>query len=298
MSERPWAHTLMWAVVISKQHEEHQKMKKDYFNVEEYTWDETGKELFKPMFDSLKKILNKSNPRVLEIGAHHGQDTIRFCKTFEDLDIYCFEPCEDNCYILNKVVAQVADLIPEFNGSVSVIKRAVCDKHNKKLILYRPLRTPAKTIELKNRTNSLDPMHDKKQSGWISGNLFMDEGDIKDIYFGADGCSLNKIIGTQVPTAEEVVETITLDGWDEQQNNEFYDLAWIDVQGAEKKVLSGATNTLKKINYVYIEHSQHIYEGALSRSATIEFMNKRGFEYYIDIDEDNLLFAKTPGRRN
>jgi hypothetical protein len=141
-------------------------------------------------------------------------------------------------------------------------------------------------------------MHDKKQNGWISGNLFIDVKDIKDVYFEADGCSLNNITGLQIPTAEEVVETITLDGWDEQQNNKFYDLAWIDVQGAEKKVLIGATNTLKKINYVYIEHSQHEYEGALSRSATIEIMNKNGFEHYIDIDGDNLLFAKTPGWKN
>lgn len=272
---------------------------------DKFMWDEKEKVLFKPLFDFLKKILVKTNPKILEIGAHHGQDTLRFCKTFEDLDIYCFEPCEDNNYILNKVVSKIPSAIPEFQGTISIIKKAVCERHNKKSIFYRPVRTAKATAEYKSRTNSKDPMFELKKNGWISGNIFMDEEDAsKDIYCDADGASLNKIKfhknpsaqrGSAAPIAEEVVSTITLDGWDSQQDNEFYDLAWIDVQGGEKGVIDGATETLKKTGYVLMEHSQHMYEGALSRDATIEIMNKNGFEHYVDIDGDNLLFAKTPG---
>ena len=38
-----------------------------------------------------------------------------------------------------------------------------------------------------------------------------------------------------------------------------------------------------------------MYEGALSRDETIEIMNKNGFNHYVDIDGDNILFAKQPG---
>ena len=96
---------------------------------DKFMWDEKERVLFKPLFDFLKKILVKTNPKILEIGAHHGQDTLRFCKTFEDMDIYCFEPCEDNCYILNKVVSKIPSAIPEFQGSVSIIKKAVYSDH-------------------------------------------------------------------------------------------------------------------------------------------------------------------------
>ena len=258
---------------------------------QEFLW-QNEKNYFKVTFDLFKKILNKSNPKILEIGAHWGQDTIRFCKTFENLDIYCFEPCADTLSILNNVVSKMFILIPEFKGSITVIEKAVCEKHNKKQIFYRPMRTPEATMRAENKMNSPDPFHILKKDGWIAGNLFI-EG-FKDIYLEADGCSLNKINGTS-PIREELVETITLDGWDEQQENELYDLAWIDVQGAEKKIIDGACKTLKKINYVYVEHSQHNYENFLSRTETIKIMKKNGFNYYIDFDNDNLFFGKRAG---
>lgn len=54
-------------------------------------------------------------------------------------------------------------------------------------------------------------------------------------------------------TLEYQVETITLD---EYFGDSVVDLLWIDVQGAEKLVLSGATKVLEKVKAVFIEVSE------------------------------------------
>ena len=40
----------------------------------------------------LSKIINKSNPTILEIGSNIGQSTEEFLRYFPDVKIYCFEP--------------------------------------------------------------------------------------------------------------------------------------------------------------------------------------------------------------
>src|SRR3989344_6093385 len=40
----------------------------------------------------IKKLINKEDPLVLEIGANIGQDTNRFLKAFKNIKIYSFEP--------------------------------------------------------------------------------------------------------------------------------------------------------------------------------------------------------------
>jgi FkbM family methyltransferase len=261
--------------------------------IKEFEWEERN--YFKPTFDFLSNILKKTNPKILEIGAHWGQDTVRFCKTFPNLNIYCFEPLEDNFFILNKVTTKIPQIVSEFEGNIFLYKKAICEKDNKKQIFYRPIRTEEKTQELKKRKNPKDPYHNMKLNGWIAGNLYLDTEDIKNQYFDADGCSLQKIFNFSIPVKEEIVETLSLDAWDKEMDVSLYDLAWIDVQGAEGRVIDGATNTLKKVNYVYIEHSQKNYESSLSRIETINKIKNNGFNHFIDVDGDNLLFGKTPG---
>ena len=40
----------------------------------------------------IKKLLQKEDPIVLEIGSHIGLDTLRFLEEFQGITIYCFEP--------------------------------------------------------------------------------------------------------------------------------------------------------------------------------------------------------------
>ena len=65
-----------------------------------------------------------------------------------------------------------------------------------------------------------------------------------------------------------LVETSTLDNFYKNKN---LDILWIDVQGAEKLVLDGAKNTLKKVKAVFIEIS--IKNEFYVNSATMENLN-------------------------
>ena len=65
-----------------------------------------------------------------------------------------------------------------------------------------------------------------------------------------------------------LVETSTLDNFYKSKN---LDILWIDVQGAEKLVLDGAKNTLKKVKAVFIEIS--IKNELYVNSATMDKLN-------------------------
>ena len=45
-----------------------------------------------PKFELFKKMVQKDNPVIVEIGAHFGEDTLRFLEVFPQGQIHCFEP--------------------------------------------------------------------------------------------------------------------------------------------------------------------------------------------------------------
>ena len=47
---------------------------------------------YKQKFNIFKVLLNKQDPVILEIGAHFGEDSMRFAASFPKADIHCFEP--------------------------------------------------------------------------------------------------------------------------------------------------------------------------------------------------------------
>ena len=59
---------------------------------------------YKKKFDVFKVILDKPNPIIVEIGAHYGEDSVRFVETFKDAKVYCFEPDPRNIAIFKKHV--------------------------------------------------------------------------------------------------------------------------------------------------------------------------------------------------
>lgn len=40
----------------------------------------------------IRRLLGKDNPTILEIGAHKGEDTLKFLREFPNIQIYSFEP--------------------------------------------------------------------------------------------------------------------------------------------------------------------------------------------------------------
>lgn len=59
-----------------------------------------------------------------------------------------------------------------------------------------------------------------------------------------------------------LVPTQRLDDWREASGIEYVDFIWMDVQGAESDVISGATSTLERTRFLYTEYSnRELYEG-------------------------------------
>ena len=55
-------------------------------------------------FKMIHSLLSKDDPVVVEIGAHYGEDSLRFLETFKNIELYCFEPDPRNISIFKKYV--------------------------------------------------------------------------------------------------------------------------------------------------------------------------------------------------
>lgn len=69
------------------------------------------------------------------------------------------------------------------------------------------------------------------------------------------------------------VKALALDDWARKNIVSHVDLLWIDVQGAEREVLTGASNLLKNTDYIFIEYGEIEYEGGMTRAETIETLS-------------------------
>ena len=84
-----------------------------------------------------------------------------------------------------------------------------------------------------------------------------------------------------------LVETLTLDTF---YKNKELDILWIDVQGAEKLVLDGAKNTLKKLKAVFIEISikDELYVNSVKMEELNDILLKNNFKLALLGTDFNL----------
>lgn len=94
--------------------------------------------------------------------------------------------------------------------------------------------------------------------------------------------SMNKFANTvDIETIKEFeVETITLDAHYQDID---IDILWIDVQGAEKQVLDGAENLLKRVNSIFIEvqHDKSYYKSGVLIDEIDDLLKTNGFKMYL-----------------
>jgi FkbM family methyltransferase len=82
--------------------------------------------------------------------------------------------------------------------------------------------------------------------------------------------------------ASHEVPTITLDEWYDQHidGTGTIDVLWIDVQGAERKVLEGAEHTISNCRAVFLEVSvwEPTYEGGVLMQELTDLLDEAGFD--------------------
>jgi 2-O-methyltransferase len=217
-------------------------------------------------FNMFKVILNKNNPVIVEIGSHYGEDTLRFLETFENCEIHCFEPDPRNINIFKKYVN---------DPRVKLYEVALSDSEG--------------TAEFFQsfQTNEGDT---PDKYDWITPEEYNDER-----LNNSGSSSLKK--GYQHTLSETIsVTTSRFDTWCDKNQTGLVDLAWIDVQGAEREVILGMGQEIENIKFIWIEYGETLYDGGMTRKETVELLNSLGFSEINELSDKghagDLLFRR------
>jgi FkbM family methyltransferase len=180
--------------------------------------------------DLVRSCVGKSDPTILDVGCNDGQTTRWFLDMFENPTIYCFEPDP-------RAIARFKQKVGD-RPNVTLIELAISDREG--------------SLDFYQSGGKLDDPYLAKAmpEGWDLS------GSIKRPYRHLSKHPLvtfeHKI---QVPTE-------TLDSVCARSAIGAVDLIWLDVQGAEIEVLSGARATLAQTRYLYTEYSnKQLYRG-------------------------------------
>ena len=226
---------------------------------------------------NIKKIIDKNNPIILELGAHKGYETRFFLGNFKDLKIFCFEPdprciksfkeniCDNRCILIEAAISN-------YDGTTFLNLSSGCNpgKFNKIYPLLRFFNLTELLVNKSNRdwdysSSIKESISRSKQYPWL---IFKDK--IK-------------------------IETIKLDSFIKTKNINHIDLIFSDIQGAEKEMIEGAIETLNITNYLYTEYGEtSSYRGALTRKEMIDLLSNKNFELVEEYSSrkkvGNLLF--------
>lgn len=203
----------------------------------------------------LKELLCCETPTILEIGANDGEHTCWFLDAFEKPRIYCFEPEP---------------------RAIARFKSKVGDRPNVRLHEIAVGETDGDALFFRSDGVAEDPNFPRPESGWdYSGSLKSPKGHLAKYPW----VKFENTI---------VVRRRALDSWAAENGVEAVDLLWMDVQGAERDVIRGASATLAKTRYVFTEYSEdELYEGQVGLAEILRLLPQ--FRVVRCFSEDVLL---------
>jgi FkbM family methyltransferase len=187
--------------------------------------------------EEIKILLNKNNPVILEIGTNDGEDSEQFLKCFENISLYCFEP-----------------------DPRAILKFKNRMKNYKNYSLYE--------IAISNTNGFIDFY---LSGGMNPGTPYYGDWD-KSSSIKKPKLHLVQHQWCKFPKSIKI-ETKKLDDWCKEQNINFIDFIWVDVQGAEKEFIEGAKDTLEKTKYLYTEFDNvELYEGQINLDTILKML--------------------------
>lgn len=206
-------------------------------------------------FKIIKKLIGE-HVTVLELGANDGTHTLEFLKAFKDIKIYCFEPDPRNVKQFKKNVN---------DERCEIYEVAISNKESTaKLLLSGGW--PDDTIKPDNKEE------------WDASNTICKPLD----------AYLQELPWLTFDNTIEV-KTTSLDVWAKEHNVHLIDFIWADVEGAERLLIEGGMNTLRKTRYFYTEcHDINYFENQLTCKEMINIL-KGEFEV-ADVIPYNMLF--------
>ena len=197
----------------------------------------------------IKKSISSALPIIFDVGAHHGE-TIDYLKSlFVHAKIFSFEPDSESFDKLSQKTA----------NDVKVFNLAISDKVGT-VKFYR---------NRISHTNSLYKVNLKS----------------KDSVCFAKGRESGLSVNEKEYNSDVDVKSVTLDRFVVDNAIEYIDLLKIDVQGAEKKVLSGGREILQKTRAVIVEVAFYdYYENSTSFMDIEKYLIPAGFELFGILD--------------
>lgn len=193
---------------------------------------------------------------IFEIGSCEGEDTIKLRRKYPNADIYAFEP-------LPKNIRKIKDNYKKYKADgIKLFQLALSDKDGHAGF----------------HVSSGQPKHLPKSKGWDYGNKSSSLLPPKEHMKLHEWIKFNRKIK---------VETKRLDSFCEKHAISDIDLVYLDVQGAEKLVLEGAGEWLKRIKMIWMEvEAIELYRGQPLKEEVEIFMSKNGFDLIKDTVND------------
>lgn len=215
---------------------------------------------------------------IFEVGCADGLDTKKFLNTFgSNMKIYSFDPEPINVEYMTTLGSKDA-----WGNNNDIL---ITDERH----TFFPY-----AISGENGSTSFhrsrNDCPEGRTVGRYSGSLRKPVTMISSPVYGSrwPGCLFDE---------QAVVETKRLDTFCEEQNVGHIDFLWMDTQGAERDVLTGAGDMLNNIDYIYTEfYNEEMYEGCAGLEEIKSLLP--GFEVlqvwpYNDADGGDVLFKKS-----
>jgi FkbM family methyltransferase len=172
--------------------------------------------------EEIATLVKKPNPTILEIGCNNGSDTLALLRVMPQAKIYCFEPDP-------RAVARFKEQLGSHLDKVRLFEIAVSDR--------------AGQVEFHSSGGGNLPDFDQSGSIRRPKNHLLEYPWVK----------FEKTIA---------VNTCRLDDWCAENGIKQIDFIWMDVQGAEGDVITGAPKILEKTRFLYTEYSNNeLYDG-------------------------------------
>lgn len=187
----------------------------------------------------LEFIKNTPIQTFVEIGSHFGTDTEKFRSIHPNARIVCFEPDPRNLEMLAKRdIDKIAEIYPYALSNMNGNQTFYLSGGN-----VASVNTRVDQILQDNDWSCSSSL--KKPTGHLNLHRWV---------------TFNNTV---------IVNCIRLDDF-EPLKNSIIDFMWVDVQGAEDLVFSGAKETLKRTKYVYTEYcNMELYETQLNLSGIL-----------------------------
>jgi 2-O-methyltransferase len=172
--------------------------------------------------EKIQQLLGKENPTILEIGCHDGENTLWFIEKFKEARVHCFEPDP-------RAIKKFKDNFSQYKN-VTLHEFALGDEVGKATF---------------HQSSHTDPNGD-----WdASGSLMAPKNHLTEYPWVTFDSSVT-------------VDVETLDAFCEKNGIQEVDLIWMDVQGAELKVIAGGAKTFMNTRFIVTEYNnKELYSG-------------------------------------